>query len=233
MDEVKEVLRYAMMKIGLRGHNLPTEIEKAVILNHIFTNYSGHTLEEMRMAFDMALVGKLDVDPNCYENFSCEYISRIMRAYRKWAGQEFKELPTPPPPEPKKIESTSDFSMLRWLAQEIRYIRTGKPVELVSHQLYDYLDKRGKITVTDAEKLAYFKKAIAYREMQLQKAWQDRNTTDNYVALQAFRQMRKDRRVTEAEYETLQRLSKKLLFFDLVQKQPDATRDAGHDQPCA
>ena len=137
------------------------------------------------------------------------------------------------PPPPKKVESTSNFSMLRWLAQEIRYIRTGKPIELVPHELYDYLDKRGKITATKEEKWAYFQKAITYREIQLQKEWLDRSNTDNYNAVQGFIQMRKARRFTQSEYETLQRTAKKLLFFDLVQKQPDATRNPGHDQPCA
>lgn len=148
-------------------------------------------------------------------------IDEVVRPYQQKRLELSKqeEAAAPALPRTERKESLSPFGMLRWLAQEIRYIRTGKPIELVPHQLYDYLDKRGKIKATKEEKWAYFQKAIAYREIQLQKEWQDRSTTDTYNAIQGFRQMREDRSFTESEYEGLQRIAKKLLFFDLVLKQ--------------
>lgn len=217
-DTVLDALLAVMHKLGIRAHNLPDKKALAVLVHFVIKRYRGHTVSEISLAFDMAMVGEFDGDFKCYENFSCEYVSSVMRAYRKWASQEFKQIPTLPP-VPKKTESMSDFAMLRWLAREIRFIRTGKPIELVSHQLYDYLDKRGKINATKEEKWAYFQKAIAYREIQLQKEWQDRSSADTYNAIQGFRQMRIDRSFTESEYEGLQRIAKKLLFFDLVLKQ--------------
>jgi hypothetical protein len=167
------------------------------------------------------------------KNVNLSLIDEVMRPYlrRRREQSVAEEYAAPPLLLPDRRESTSNFAMLRWLAEQIRYIRTGKPVEFVPHQLYDYLDKRGKINVTNAEKRDYFQKAITYREIQLQKEWQDRSNTDNYNAVQGFIQMRKMRRFTESEYETLQRIAKKLLFFDLVKKQTHATCNPGHDEP--
>lgn len=85
IDEIKLALKYAMVKVGLRGANWPNEDETRLLLQHIILHYGTHTVDEIRLAFDMAIIGRLDVDPNCFENFSCMYLSGILNAYRKWA----------------------------------------------------------------------------------------------------------------------------------------------------
>lgn len=80
-----------MVKVGLRAANWPNDFEKQILVQHIFQNFGGNRLDEIRLAFDMAIIGSLDVDANCYENFSCLYFSNVMYAYREWARQEFKE----------------------------------------------------------------------------------------------------------------------------------------------
>lgn len=87
IEDLNKALRYSILKIGIREANLPNEIEFGVLVDHIIQNYGTHTPAEIRLAFDMAISGKLDVDPVCYENFSCLYFSSIMNAYRKWASQ--------------------------------------------------------------------------------------------------------------------------------------------------
>ena len=85
-----------MMKVGLRATNLPNDLEKLVLYEHIVTNYGGNRLNEIVLAFDFAIKGELAdgdgvvIDANCYENFSCLYLSRIMNAYRFWSRQEIK-----------------------------------------------------------------------------------------------------------------------------------------------
>lgn len=106
---VREALRYAMVKVGLRGQNFPEGAEKVLLLNHVIGHYGNHTADEIRLAFDMALSAKLGLDiqdVKCYENFSCAYFSTIMNAYRVWAAQvdrqkeqEIKPVETPPTQE--------------------------------------------------------------------------------------------------------------------------------------
>src|SRR5262245_20635761 len=82
-EPIKQALRYAFTLVGLRGQNLPDEYEKEILIKFIVTKYGGHTAAEIRLAFEKAVSGELDIDATCYENFSVLYFSRIMNAYRK------------------------------------------------------------------------------------------------------------------------------------------------------
>ena len=101
-EDIKQALRYSMLLVGLRGSNLPTEEEKFVLTNFVKSNFGNNTCEEIKLAFEMAVAGKLNIDCNCYENFSCEYFGRIMSAYLEYARQEIKNLPKPIEPFKEK-----------------------------------------------------------------------------------------------------------------------------------
>ena len=102
-EDIKQALRYSMLLVGLRGSNLPTEEEKFVLTNFVKSNFGNNTCEEIKLAFEMAVAGKLNVDAKCYENFSCEYFGRIMSAYKEYARQEIKNLPKAVEPEKEKM----------------------------------------------------------------------------------------------------------------------------------
>jgi hypothetical protein len=86
--ELKQVLRYSMLLVGLRANNMPTEEESFVLINFIKSNFGNVTLAEIKLAFDMAVAGKLGIDAKCYENFSCEFFGRIMARYLEFSAQE-------------------------------------------------------------------------------------------------------------------------------------------------
>jgi hypothetical protein len=113
-EELKQVLRYAMVIIGLRAQNYPGDVEKQMLLNFIAEHYGGHTVEEVKMAFEMAILRKLDVEPNCYENFSIAYFAGIMEAYRSWAREQIKQLPAP-------MEQPKEFTRLEKLQLNFDY----------------------------------------------------------------------------------------------------------------
>lgn len=99
IDELKQVLRLVMVKVGLRSTNWPQDEEKAILIDHIITEFGGNRIDEIKLAFDMAISGKLDIDDvNCFENFSCAYISKIMIAYRNWAAEAAKGMTIDNPP---------------------------------------------------------------------------------------------------------------------------------------
>ena len=100
VEPLKQALRYAMVLVGIKANNVPNDREKSVLLQFIVNNYGGHTPSEIRLAFDLAIAGDLDVeDVKCYENFSPLYFASIMNAYRKWARPKHAELK----PKPKEL----------------------------------------------------------------------------------------------------------------------------------
>jgi hypothetical protein len=104
VDELKQVLRLVMIKAGLRSQNWPQDEEKVVLIDHIVSNFGGNRIEEIKLAFDLAIAEKLEIEKkeiSCYENFSCAYFSKIMNAYRLWSTQEIKHIKTEEPPVQK------------------------------------------------------------------------------------------------------------------------------------
>lgn len=110
IEPLKQALRYAMVLVGIKAHNVPNEREKVVLLQFIVNNYGGHTPAEIRLAFDLAVAGELDVDDvKCYENFSPLYFASIMNAYRKWARSKHSE--TKPKPKEMTDEEKLDIEL--------------------------------------------------------------------------------------------------------------------------
>lgn len=106
LEPLKQALRYSMLLVGLRANNLPNEHEKAILIGYILKNYGGHTADEIKLAFEMAVTGDLGLSTDevkCYENFSCLYFSTIMNAYRKWAVTQDYSPPAKPLPPVDKV----------------------------------------------------------------------------------------------------------------------------------
>jgi hypothetical protein len=148
-DELKQVLRLAMLMVGLRGSNMPTDEEKYVLLAFIKSNYGNQTPEEIAIAFEMAVAGKLNTDCKCYENFSCEYFGRIMNAYIEYARQETKLVKRPEIEEKKPVPSDSELKELA-IYNVNAYVAKIKSLDATGGKfdwpkglahLYDYLVK--------------------------------------------------------------------------------------------
>lgn len=82
---------------------MPDDLEKIFLMSFIREYYGGHTAAEIRLAFEMAVTGKLDVDPVCYENFSCAYFGSILNSYRIWASEQVRRLEYTEPPVEKVL----------------------------------------------------------------------------------------------------------------------------------
>jgi hypothetical protein len=144
VEQLKEVLRLVMVKVGLRANNWPNEEEKAVLLAHILTNYGGHTTKEILLAFDMAILGKLDAEVNHYENFSCKYFSEIVNAYRQWAKEAHRQNVKEQPKELEMKEDLSDQSMQDWFDDTVKQVKQKTvAVEFIPPMVCEWAAKKG------------------------------------------------------------------------------------------
>lgn len=214
LDDFKGTLKQIMVKVGLRAANWPQDEEKAVLISHIIGQYGNHTHQELLLAFDMAISGKLGVEANCYENFSCLYFSGIMNAYREWAAEahkhitkdEFKALPT-------SVEDLSDQAMEDWL----NHTRDSKTaLEFMPLMLYDWLIKKGTLAPTAELKWEYMRKAVAYQQVKLAKACDELMSPENRAALAEFNKMKEADEFTGKVAEDLKSLAKKMILYDYI-----------------
>lgn len=156
IERIKGALRYAIVLVGLREHNFPNELEKGVLVDYITRAFGTHTAAELKLAFDMAIGGLLNVDPTCYENFTPAYVGKIMNAYRKWAAQEhsqkMRENEAKEAQESNKSNEAVDWST-EW-STIVKRAKNGQICkELIPTDIYDWLGRMGKYPAgPDADK---------------------------------------------------------------------------------
>jgi hypothetical protein len=223
VEEIKQVLALVMVKIGLRADNWPEDEEKAILIDDVMKRYAGHTIAEIKLAFDLALDNKLNVEWECYENFSCGYLSKIMNAYRAWAKQEIKFLPTTPQIMIENKENISDKAMQGWLSDTVQKVKSGAyRKEFVSEMLFDWLARKGMINVVGVANRAYEGRAIDERRAALWKIREDNPTVANENNLKDFDAMiyyccGDLSKVEGPEVNKVKSIAKRWMLYDLIQ----------------
>jgi len=162
--ELKQVLRYSMLLVGLRANNMPTEEESFVLINFIKSNFGNVTLAEIKLAFDMAVAGKLGIDAKCYENFSCEFFGRIMARYLEFSAEETRIISQrvvedEPLPKPSDAELKAQaIEALNMYADQVANDPNFKWLAGGLQHLYDVAKELGLIKLNAEEKQAIWAK---------------------------------------------------------------------------
>ena len=113
---LRENLAYIFTLLGFTKY--PDKDEMVVIEDFIRTSYPLFTVQEFRIAFKMAVQGKLDCSTEHYEKFSPKFIGQVMSAYTKKAIDVRKMIkPILSPNEPPKLtdEDIVSFTKKEWL----------------------------------------------------------------------------------------------------------------------
>ena len=226
VDELKQVLKLAMLKVGVRANNLPNDVEKEVLIEHIITNYGNHTPMEIKLAFDMAIAGKLDdldnrgnpidLETNCYENFSCLYFSKIMNSYRRWARQTHNQLKKDYPKMIAEQTILSDEDKAEWICEWKSMPEIN--IELIPLMFYEFLDSKKIINLTKKEKWAYTEKATIVVKTKLMEALPICKTTDALRELQEFERQQANGFEKEFKGRILNRAKRQIVFDYLKDK---------------
>jgi len=224
IDELKQVLKLVMIKVGIRANNLPNDVEKGVLIEHIINNYGNHTPMEIKLAFDMAISGKLDdldkkgnvidLDINCYENFSCLYFSKIMSSYRRWARQTHNQLKKDYPKMIAEKFTLDDEEKAEWMMEWKQ--KDSIILELIPLVFYEWMEEKRLIKLSAKEKWQYTERATAlikaelFNETQLVKT-----NNDAYIAYNKFCNMEKEGFSGENKGRIVNR-AKRLIIYDYL-----------------
>jgi len=108
VEPIKQSLRYIFALIGLKAENLPSDLQKAVLIDFIKSEMKSFNTEEMKLAFRMAAAQKLNVDLTHYQNFNAVYFADVMNAYQKMKNSAQKEFNQQKNELTEPIEPTSE-----------------------------------------------------------------------------------------------------------------------------
>ena len=168
-EEMKQLIRTAIAIVGLKSAivNAITEIEKQMLIGFVQKQFGGNTRQEFIDAFTMAFTGKLNVDPECYQNFSIAYVSRIMTAYRKWASNIYQDNFS----TMNKIEDRTETKKLA--PGEVDWTETWEDLKagrckIIMIPIYDWAEKKGFINLTTEQKLELCRTASNQMRSDLQ-----------------------------------------------------------------
>lgn len=215
IDDIKNVLKFIFVKIGLRAANFPSDEEKGVLIDHILKYYGGHTCKELQLAFEMAMAGKLDVDSNCYENFSCLYFSKIMNSYRKWAEQVYDQIPAYIPEnslENKRV--LTDEDMESWVRETSAIVTDIEKIWFVPIEVYEWLLSKKKIKINQKQRDEYLQTAIKLRHEQLVDSVQKSIYKNIENRLAEFNRMKGRGEFDKVESLAIKNIAKKIAVFN-------------------
>ena len=139
---LRENLAYIFTLLGFK--NYPDKEEMTIIEDFIRTSYPLYTIQEFRIAFKMAVQGKLDCSTEHYEKFSPKFIGQVMVAYTKKANEVRKiAKPITNEIEPPKLtdQDIVSFTQKEWLESPKNDFNRVFNAEKV----FDILLKQGKL----------------------------------------------------------------------------------------
>jgi hypothetical protein len=137
-----------------------------VIEDFIRTSYPLFTIEEFRLAFKMAVQGKLDCSTEHYEKFSPKFIGQVMTSYTKKALEIRKMIkPIVNEIQPPKLSDDDivSFTQKEWLESA----KNDFNRVFNADKVFAILLKQGKLKFNEYEMLEIIK---IVREENLQKA---------------------------------------------------------------
>jgi hypothetical protein len=160
---LKENLAYIFTLLGFTKY--PDTQEMIVIEDFIRTSYPFFTVEEFRLAFKMAVQGKLDCSTEHYEKFSPKFIGQVMTSYTKKAIEIRKMIkPIINEIEPPKLSDDDivSFTQKEWLQSA----KNDFNKVFNANKVFAILLKQGKLKFQEHEMLEIIK---IVREDNLQK----------------------------------------------------------------
>jgi hypothetical protein len=88
-----EVITKGMLLLGLKGDKLPSMPELQYMVNMLKEDYGHLPIGELDLAFELMVKGKLDENPETYQNFSVLYLTRMLSAYARFVVANYQEKP--------------------------------------------------------------------------------------------------------------------------------------------
>ena len=213
--QIRQTLIIIYTMVGLRVQHYPTMAEDTLLISFTRSEFGLKTLDELLLAFKLAIKGELEIeDTKVYDQFTCEYMARIMTAYRRWLKSRSAEVVAPKKMIMNNVITTQEEKLAdiaEWEAKE------EVKIEFIPPYLFDYLVEFEKITPTKKEKWDAMALAADLRKTELFKEIDNPKPRKEDVAYyNAFLIMYGKSEYTGYEPDRLKNLAKKIMVFDYL-----------------
>jgi hypothetical protein len=203
-EKIKETLMKVFLLIGLRQQHYPNQMALTFIINYLRSNFGHKTIEELYLAFELAIQNKLDIeDVNVYDNFSIVFLEKIMQSYKKWLFKQSLENQI----KPVQIENKMPIDKLAEIKEWEQ--KSELKMQFIPLYLYDYLIEYGKINPSKQDKWDYYNRAIQIKTDQL------KQDISNRKELKHFLNMVQDGLLGD-EKQSIINLSKRMIIYDYL-----------------
>lgn len=156
-EDIQKKLLIIMSMIGISMQNVPTGNDKHILTSYMRKHLTNYSLSDMGIAFTLYVQGKLDFNESHHGKFSVLFLEKVMQSYKRYKVS----LPNTPPPAqeinllPEERETLNRNSALQCFD---RYRQSGNLIDF-GNIIYDWLDRRGHINLTDERKWQLWKQA--------------------------------------------------------------------------
>jgi ribosomal protein S7 len=148
--------------VGLRGKNMPSEIESKIIFQKIREYYPHKKLDELVLAFDLALQKKTNAEVIVYDQFTLPYLAEVMDKYRVYVNEMAKELPVELPKQITYKVSNEEKMM------DIEEFRTKQVAfAMIPNYIYQWIVDLQLYEPTEEQRIEMYRRALLMREKEL------------------------------------------------------------------
>lgn len=219
--EIAQRLSMIYFLIGLRPKHFPTKEEDKVLFTYIRNKYGNRTIDELYLAFDLAINEQLDIDDyKVYDQFSIEYLVRIMNSYRRYVSKTFI---VESKSEPLMLENNIVISEDE-KRKDIEEFLSNRTIDykLIPLYLYDWMEQLGYIRLSKEDREYYKDKAIHMKLNQLMAEHdKDLSDTTKHKDYLEFKKRADEnfKDITPYEKSSLNNMFKKAVLIDHHKKQ--------------
>ncbi|MBL4653040.1 MAG: hypothetical protein JKY53_09300 [Flavobacteriales bacterium] len=171
LDEIGKTIMQVIGDLGVK--TLPDKAAEIRIIHYITSYYKDFTLSELKKAFELAIVGELNIEIEHYNSFDIKYICKILNTYRKRRVKALEAIKraTPLLEAPKITQEQKDKIRKEFLESICRCYDdycNDKPFAMYSLTLaYDTLCELGVLKISNAKKRKLYAKAEKRYRIQL------------------------------------------------------------------
>lgn len=159
--QIKTVLFYAMELVGFNTQNINAD-SLNIIVRNVKNGFKFLQLEEIKIAFEYGVNGKLGIDLNTYQNFNALYVANVLKAYKSYKEKEYARprpyIETRPTHVLEVAKKTPEEEQKEWFDFVNNIVQSKKELPFIADwvSVYFYLENNNLINLDNDEKLMFF-----------------------------------------------------------------------------